>query len=207
LPLCDVAMPLASRPLIAKAAPWPFESRRRTLHHSPVEILFREEQRFRQLWLWALLVVTLVPPTLLLGLGWMQQVVRGRPFGARPAPDLVLTLITLLIVVLTIATLWAMRAARLITEVRTDGLRVQFIPFHRHPRRIEGIRSFTVRDYSPIGEYGGWGLRWGGPKNLAYNVSGARGVQLELEDGRRILIGSQRPEELHAALSRVRSSR
>jgi hypothetical protein len=31
---------------------------------------------------------------------------------------------------------------------------------------------------------------------MAYNVSGDRGVQLELKDGKNLLIGSQYPEEL-----------
>ncbi len=44
-------------------------------------------------------------------------------------------------------------------------------------------------------EYGGWGIRYG-MKGMAYNVSGNRGVQLEFETGKRLLIGSQRPEEL-----------
>ena len=50
-----------------------------------------------------------------------------------------------------------------------------------------------------IAEYGGWGVRMrrGG---MAYNVSGDRGVQLELMDGKRILIGSQRAGELADAI-------
>lgn len=170
------------------------------------EVLFREEQRFSQLWFWVLIIVTLVPATLIIGVGWVQQVVMGRPFGDRPAPDAGLTLIAILIVLMTVGIFWTMRSARLVTEVRSDGLQVQFFPFQRRPKSIANIRTFAVRDYSPIAEYGGWGLRWGGPKNWAYNVSGTRGVQLELDGGGRILIGSQRPEELAAALRRVYGS-
>ena len=53
--------------------------------------------------------------------------------------------------------------------------------------------------YSPLVEYGGWGIRgWG--KNVALNARGNRGVRLMLMDGRRVLVGSQRAEELAAAL-------
>jgi len=38
-------------------------------------------------------------------------------------------------------------------------------------------------------------------KGKAYNVSGNRGVQLELLNGGRILIGSQKPEELVKAIN------
>jgi hypothetical protein len=39
---------------------------------------------------------------------------------------------------------------------------------------------------------------------MAYNVSGNRGVQLEFSNGKRLLIGSQRPEDLAAAISRAK---
>ena len=49
--------------------------------------------------------------------------------------------------------------------------------------------------YSPLAEYGGWGIKWG-RSGLALNARGDRGVRLTLTDGRRVLVGSQRPEEL-----------
>ena len=39
-------------------------------------------------------------------------------------------------------------------------------------------------------EYGGWGIRGGLRGTKAYNVSGNRGVELMLADGRTVLIGS-----------------
>lgn len=41
----------------------------------------------------------------------------------------------------------------------------------------------------------GWG------ENVALNARGDRGVRLMLTDGRRVLVGSQRAEELAAALA------
>ena len=64
---------------------------------------------------------------------------------------------------------------------------------------LERIRCATAVTYSPLWDYGGWGIRCG-RKGIAYNVSGDRGVQLELERGRPILIGSQRAEELARAI-------
>jgi hypothetical protein len=50
--------------------------------------------------------------------------------------------------------------------------------------------------YSPLREFGGWGIRFAPGKKRAYSVSGNKGVELELSDGMHVLIGSQRPEEL-----------
>ena len=39
---------------------------------------------------------------------------------------------------------------------------------------------------------------------MAYNVSGNRGVQPVFSNGKRLLIGSQRPDELAAAISQAK---
>lgn len=73
------------------------------------------------------------------------------------------------------------------------------IPFYRRRIALTEIVSTETVIYSPLTEYGGWGIRgWG--KNVGLNARGNRGVRLMLRDGRRLLIGSQRPDELAAAL-------
>jgi hypothetical protein len=50
-------------------------------------------------------------------------------------------------------------------------------------------------------EYGGWGIRysWNG---IAYNTKGNMGLQIVMNTGKRILIGTQKPEELAAYLKK-----
>ncbi len=89
--------------------------------------------------------------------------------------------------------------SRLVTEVRDNGVYVRFAPFQSKFQRIAftEIVSATAREYSAIGEYGGWGIRYGlGGVGRAYNTSGNQGVQLVFKDGRKLLIGSQRAKEL-----------
>ena len=64
----------------------------------------------------------------------------------------------------------------------------QFFPFHfkSHTIRIKDINSFKAMKYSPLKEYGGWGIRFGF-KGKAYNVSGNKGVKLFLTNGKNIL--------------------
>lgn len=90
------------------------------------------------------------------------------------------------------------------TEVRPDGLYVRFVPFTRQHRFAwSEIASAEARDYRPILEYGGWGIRWSG-QGKAYNVHGHRGVQLVLADGRRLLVGSQEADTLARAIASAR---
>ncbi len=91
------------------------------------------------------------------------------------------------------------------TEVHDDALHVRFFPLtRRHVFAWADVASAEPRSYRPIREYGGWGVRWG-PSGRAYNVSGKRGVQLVLADGKRVLIGSRRAEELALAIEAARS--
>ena len=53
-------------------------------------------------------------------------------------------------------------------------------------------------------EYGGWGLRLGLFGNgKAFNVSGDKGLQLEFTDNKKLLIGTNRPEELTETLIKI----
>jgi hypothetical protein len=90
-------------------------------------------------------------------------------------------------------------ASRLITEVRSDGLYIKFFPFHQTFRHFafSDITSATARQYSALGEYGGWGIRYGfGDAGRTYNAKGTHGVQLIFKDGRKLLVGSQQAATL-----------
>lgn len=157
-------------------------------------VLFREVQRFRQWWLW--LIIAIGPLTI-----WYstyRRFVLGEPLRKRATPD---GLQLALWVLIGIGLPMLFYGARLVTEVRTDGVYVRFFPFHfavlRFP--LNSIKSYEARTYSPIGEYGGWGIRYGW-NGKAYNVSGNQGLQLELNDGKRILIGTQCPLDFISAL-------
>lgn len=104
-----------------------------------------------------------------------------------------------LVVVGTVAML--LYSLRLETEVRADGIYLKMWPLHRSVRRVpwSEIERYEPTQYSPLQEFGGWGIRWT-PGKLAYNVSGDRGVRIERTTGRVVLVGSQRPEELVRAI-------
>jgi hypothetical protein len=94
------------------------------------------------------------------------------------------------------------------TEVTPTDLRVWFgwIPVYRRVVAVDEIRRIEVVSYRPIAEYGGWGIRSGPDGERVLTARGNRGVRLELVDGSRLLIGSQRPEALATALERASSS-
>lgn len=161
------------------------------------ELFFKEEQRFRQLWLWVFVILACTIPWV----GMILQVMLGHKFGNNPEPD---WLIILMWLVFGIGFPIFFYSLRLITEVQKDGIYLRFFPFHRKFKiyRYEEIESYTAREYKPIREYGGWGIRYviGG---IAYNVYGNKGLQLVLKNKKKILVGTQKPEEFYQAIKKA----
>lgn len=89
-------------------------------------------------------------------------------------------------------------------RVRKEGIEILCLPLRCLRRQIawEEIERIYARTYSPILEYGGWGIRLG-RSGTAYNIRGNQGIQLELKNGKRLLIGTQQPQEF---LEAVRSA-
>lgn len=160
--------------------------------------LFREVQRFHQLWIrltvWICAVGSFLP--LVLGL------IDGRLLREGETDEWVIAgLIALFGVFLVRLFSWL----HLVIEVHRDHVLVRFAPLRRKTILLDDITRFEPRTYRPILEYGGWGIRWSPRHGKAYNVSGNRGVQLELHNGKHILLGSQRAEELAAAIRKAKS--
>lgn len=158
--------------------------------------VYREVQHFRQWWVW--LVVLAVAA--FMWVGFVLQIGMGRSFGSKPMPDAMLWAFTLLFGLGLPAFFLVLR---LVTEVFADRLTVGLAPFRRRGIPLADIAEAEAVTYRPLADFGGWGVRWAGSRGMAYNASGNRGVQLVLRDGRRVLVGSQRPEELVLALRSV----
>jgi hypothetical protein len=94
---------------------------------------------------------------------------------------------------------------RMTTEVTPTDVRVWFgwIPTYRRFVPVVSVQKIEVVSYRPLADYGGWGVRWGRDGERVLIARGNGGVRLHLADGTRVLIGSQRPESLAAAIERA----
>ena len=164
------------------------------------ELIYHEEQKF-VLWLRWLLFASMAFAA---GVGiWALE---------KMPSEQVNTGVTLVVIIcgifvpIGVAVLFAV--LKLETEVRTDGLYVRFFPVHVRFKRFaaEEVSEYYARQYRPILEYGGWGIRGSFKKGRAYNVSGNKGVQLVFKNGKRLLIGSQKAEELEEAIRSIMES-
>lgn len=161
-------------------------------------VYFKEEQKFNQWWIWMLMIM-------LSGL-WIwqmvQQIFMGIPFGNNPAPDLVVILTGLF----PVGGILLFRFLTLETCINEEGVHYRFKPFQRRYKIIRpaDILRFEVMKYSPLREYGGWGIRLGSTKHgNAYNVSGNMGVLFELKNKKKFMLGTQNPESLRSAMNKL----
>lgn len=139
-----------------------------------------ERQKFNQWWLWLIMFVTLAATAVPLFEGVMNGAIKAGMFLG-PA--------VMFAVMILLATL------ELRTTITEDGIEVKFWPLGTKRIFRAEIEGAVVRKYSPIGEYGGWGYRIG-PNGKAFNMQGNQGLQLALEGGEQLMIGTQKPEEL-----------
>jgi hypothetical protein len=163
------------------------------------EVVFREVQRF-SLWLRLFFVASM-----LFGVTIMVYAKATSGSLREPLPILVTAGLTFLLLGLAVFFF----TMRLETEVRPDGIYFRFFPMQIHYKKLTPgeLVDCYARQYRPILEYGGWGIRCGFRGGRAYNVSGDRGVQLVLGDGRQLLIGSQKSDQLAEAICSLMTGR
>lgn len=163
------------------------------------KVRFEERQHFRQPWLWALIL-------LVAGVSWwafLQQIVLGQPFGTDPGPDWLVWLLWL-VIGLGLPALFAW--AHLRVTVTDQAVIIRYVPFSRRRIQLADVLGANAREYDAIREYGGWGIKGWSRDKRAYNVSGSNGVELFLRDGRSVMLGSRRADELAAAIMSARDA-
>jgi hypothetical protein len=158
------------------------------LAFAPV-IEFHEEQRFRESWLWLVIAAAMA-----FGV-WVVVSTPGAPLAA-----------ALTVVVATAAVALLFVLARLETTVTNDAVIVRFHGLWPTRRiKLDDIAEYAPMRYT-MWDSGGWGVHLG-LAGMTYNVSGNEGVRFRVKNGRRVLVGTQRPAELAAAVAKARTAR
>src|SRR5690554_2581501 len=156
-----------------------------------MKIYFKEEQKFSQWWLWLFLIGLGNIPIF----GIYKQFILGEKFGDNPMSDLGLVLFSIFIFAI-IALFWFMR---LKTEIDQNGISITFFPFVKKHIKWTDVKSAKVITYKFVG----YGIRVGLHYGTIYNTSGNKGLSIELFNGNKYLIGTQKDEELQAVLKKM----
>jgi hypothetical protein len=149
-------------------------------------VLFEEKQKFNHVWLWVLLITVFIFQ--------LYSIFQPVFIGKSAIESNVAKYVFLMFY---IAIMYFFYIMQLTTIIDHDAIHIRFYPFHLKFKTIarKEIKHCYIRKYKPIREYGGWGLRFG-TNGTAYNVKGNMGLQLELTNGKKLLIGTSRYKEL-----------
>lgn len=156
-----------------------------------MDVQFKEVQKFSSL-IWLLLA----PIAILILYGLVKQLVLGEPFGDNPMSNTGLILVGLLVLVIVLLFLFL----RLETNINKERIELKFFPFTSKTIQWKDIKSAEVLKY---GFVGGWGLRIGTKYGTVYNMSGDKGLALELLNGKKLVIGTQKVDELKSVVNQL----
>ena len=156
--------------------------------------VFNETQQFTQWWLWLILAVSTLavitkPVVLWIASDFKNHIVFGTSFWIGGG-TMILVLILFIVFKLT-------------TWIDEKGISYQFFPIHLKPKLLawDKIEQIGTRKYKPLIEFGGWGYRWGiGGKAL--NVKGNKGIQIKLQNGDSLLIGTQKINQAQTVINK-----
>lgn len=153
------------------------------------DLLFKEDQRFTQWWLWILLMGIMAIPLY----GIVQQLILKEPFGDNPMPNTGLIIFALG----TVAFLYFFRAIQLRTRITKKDILVSFPPFFRKKTfSFADIESAEVITYKFVG----YGLRISLKYGTVYNIKGNKGLLITLKNKKRFMIGTQQPAMLQEVM-------
>lgn len=149
-----------------------------------MKLEFKEEQIFTQWWLWLILIGIAILPIFDIYEYLFREVESAKTISG------VGIIGYYLFVFASIALFLFMR---LKTEIDQKEIRMQFVPFLKKRVSWEEIKSAKIVNY---GFVGGWGIRLGTKYGTVYNTKGNKGLALELLNGKKFLIGTQKETEL-----------
>ena len=155
--------------------------------------LYSEKQRFTQWWLWFFLICLGALPVY----GIYQQLFFREPLGDNPMPDWGLVLFA----VFTFLLIGLFGVIQLKTEIDDTEIRIQFFPFTQKTIQRNQIKTANMVTY---GFLLGWGIRFSLKYGTVYNTKGNKGLAIELLNGEKFLIGTQKPTELQQFINERR---
>ncbi|MDR1422925.1 MAG: hypothetical protein LBI64_08715 [Coriobacteriales bacterium] len=167
-------------------------------------ILFTETQRCTWWPLW----VILIGVDLLAVANFVVWLIRGTGLGNVPPNTATWILSFICIGLVTIPFMML----KLSTHISSSAIHVRLSPpplgmMHQNCFPRHSVKRVYIREYHEFREYGGFGFRVGNPSvGDAISMNGNKGLQLELVNGQKVLIGTRKPEELKAVITRLKSS-
>jgi len=166
-------------------------------HFIQLSMEFKETQQLKLLWLYILLGLETLIILLILFVGKQSITLEELhkmnylPIGAVAVPFLLI---------------YAINNISFKYEINEQGIKYRYFSITGKDNFIawHSIKKVYIRKYDALGEYGGWGVKhrlWFKLKDKAYVFNdNNKGLQIELNNGKKILFSTNKTEELELFL-------
>lgn len=149
--------------------------------------IFKEEQTYRGTWVMYLILMLEIPTLVLV----TTLVTNSGTDQKEGIFGLVFVLVNMILVLTLILNL------KLSTRIDSNGIHYRYFPFIKWRKIPKAqIRSAEVISFSPLTDHGGWGIK-GNSTAKAYTLIGDKGLQLGINEKKKIVIGTQKSQELN----------
>jgi uncharacterized integral membrane protein len=157
---------------------------------------FCETQQFRQSWTYFLYLLLFILLALFIYAD-IQQIIFKEPFGSKPASNFILILITIFLS----AMILLFYFSKLQTIITEEYISYRWSPFQIKFKQINWseILKAEIINYGFIG----FGLRISSYVTVL-NVAGNKGLQLTFHSGKKLVIGTQKENELAVFLKGIK---
>ena len=153
---------------------------------------FKEVQKFTQWWLWLIILGVATLPIY----GIYKQLIIGEKFGTNPLSNNGLILFSIFVFFL-ISLFWLIK---LTTQINNDEIKIKFFPFLTKSIKWDTIKNAEIINYGFVG----WGIKIGTKYGTVYNTKGKVGLAIELNNGKKYLIGTQKETELKKLINEIK---
>ncbi|MHA7131045.1 hypothetical protein [Algoriphagus namhaensis] len=156
--------------------------------------VFKETQTYRGTWVAYFILLVELPTLALLIFLFFNTDDKGQIGTALALVVAVLGIILLLVFSL-----------KLETRIDDHGVSFRYFPFIPNWRKYtaDQIQNIQVINYSPITDYGGWGIK-GNKTTKAYSILGDEGILIDVGEKKKIMIGTLKAKQLRAFLENWR---
>lgn len=164
--------------------------------------LFEEKQRYDQWWLRAIVVFNALFVIAVVLHAMFTQLVWSEPWGDRPMSDTGLIVFSFLVTGAMFVMLYVFFNLELEVIVDRSSLSYRYYPILRSWRHIdkESIKSFETKTWIVKGR--GHRTNIFGKRTII--VKGNTGISIDMMNGKKLVLGTQHPNEFMAALNKMK---
>jgi hypothetical protein len=146
--------------------------------------VYEEKQKFGQWWVWSLLG----------GIFFIFAILLSEPNAFK------LNSVNFFVFALSLVLIVLFAVLRLESKISQTEVSIKYFPLFKRVFQWDQIQSVELIEY---GFVGGWGIRLTKKYGVVYNTQGSKGLFLKLKNGKKLIIGTQKEEEMKEYLMQL----